>query len=170
MLKQSILKTWLKVRPDVGGRDLFINGYGNPINYSSMETYHNRHLKKLGLFESPEPGSTRSRSGRNIHEIRDFFKTRFHLSHADLLVADFCMGHDIDPLGYDKAMRDESYVRNEYRKAEPWLNFRSQDPQLIPIDQYENVLRQNDELEKKVKLEFVDIRAELRKMRGLGGE
>lgn len=80
------------------------------------------------------------------------------------------MGHDIDPLGYDKAMRDESYVRNEYRKAEPWLNFRSQDPQLIPIDQYENVLRQNDELEKKVKLEFVDIRAELRKMRGLGGE
>jgi hypothetical protein len=84
------------------------------------------HLKKLGLIESPEPGSTRSRSGRNIHEIRDLLKTRFHLSHADLLVADFCVGHDIDPLGYDKAMRDESYVRNEYRKAVDYVPNRAE--------------------------------------------
>ena len=59
---------------------------------------------------------------RTFHEMRDVFKTRFHKSGADPVVAEFCIGHEVDPLGYNKAMSNVSYVSREYRKAEPWLN------------------------------------------------
>jgi len=53
------------------------------------------------------------------------------------------MGHQIDPLGYNKAMRDVSYVRKEYRNAEKWLNIISENPEFIRVDEV-------DELKEKI--------------------
>lgn len=71
------------------------------------------------------------RYGKNPHELRDLFLTEWHRSGADLDAANFMMGHTIDPLGYDKIMRDEDYARAQYRKAAPYLNILSENPRVI---------------------------------------
>lgn len=42
-----------------------------------------------------------------------------------------CVLHDVDPLKYDKIMRDMAGTKAEYRKAMPFLNIFSEDPTKI---------------------------------------
>ncbi len=85
------------------------------------------------------------------HELRDLFKTEWHRgcasTGADLVCSDFFMGHDVDPLKYDKLMRDTSFALEQYRKVLPWLNILSEDPRKIERSE---VLTQLEASETKV--------------------
>ncbi|MCJ7631688.1 hypothetical protein MUP77_04705, partial [Candidatus Bathyarchaeota archaeon] len=86
---------------------------------------------------NPIQNDTGNRTGRNLHELRDLFKTQFSKSPAKLMVADYCLGHSIDPLGYDKSFRDEKFFRDEYRKAVPYLEIMSSGRPFHQIDESE---------------------------------
>jgi len=55
------------------------------------------------------------------------------MSGAAPAVAEFMMGHVVDPLGYNKFWRDPDYVAGEFLKAEPWLNVVSEDPGKVHV-------------------------------------
>lgn len=56
------------------------------------------------------------------------FRTRWEKSGASGAAAEFFLGHVVDPLEYNKAMRDSGYALDQYQIAEPWLNIVSSDP------------------------------------------
>jgi len=66
------------------------------------------------------------------HELRDLFRTQCHYAQRyagfDGDCAEFFLEHEIDPLKYDKIMRDVTSTMSEYRKLMPFLNVLSEDP------------------------------------------
>lgn len=137
------LEAWLEVRPE--GTHIFYSSIGTPLSYIAFKSYWLRHLKRLGLTDAKPTGDTGRRTGKSPHELRDVFRTRWEKSGASGTVAEFLMGHVGDPLGYNKATSDESYVRAEYRKAERWLNVVSMDPSKVSTDR---VIELEEELQK----------------------
>jgi len=144
----NTLKDWLEVRPN-RSRAIFTNQFGDPVSEKSIRNYWTRHLKNLGIIKPPENPSHRTRYGKNPHELRDLFRTRWQKSGASPEVAEFLMGHIVDPLGYNKAMRDHDYVAGEYMKAEPWLNILSEDPSKVPLRDVLAMKRRIEELERE---------------------
>jgi hypothetical protein len=94
------------------------------------------------------------RYGANPHEMRDVFRSEWHLSRADPDVAEFIMGHDIDKNRYDKIMTLHlEYAEDEYRKALPFLNILSEDPRKLPLDKVralEEKTQEIDELKRRM--------------------
>ena len=83
----------------------------------------------------------RVRYGVNPHEIRDLMRSRWQISGADPLVCEHFMGHEIDPNAYNKFMSYEpQYVFQEYKKALPYLNVLSNDPNKIDRTEVEEHL------------------------------
>lgn len=88
---------------------------------------------------------TNVRYGVNPHEIRDLMRSRWHVSGADGDVAEFMMGHNIDPNNYNKFMKIEPwYPLQEYRKALPWLNIVSQDPSKVDRTEIDSKLESSE--------------------------
>ena len=110
---------------------IFQNQRGNPVQVQNINIYLRRHFRRLGSLRSQGGNGPGARYGKHPHELRDLFRTRWHLSGANALVAEFFMGHRVDPLGYNKAMRNREYVVSEYMKAEPWLNVLSEDAEKV---------------------------------------
>ena len=55
--------------------------------------------------------------------MRDLARSLWHQSGADKDVAEFIMGHIVDRNKYDKIYTlDPEWVKDEYRKALPYLN------------------------------------------------
>lgn len=85
------------------------------------------------------------RYGCNAHEIRDLFRSEWELSGARGIVAEFMLGHSIDPNKYNKIMKlHPEWAEGQYSIAEPYLNILSEDPRHIPVDrvlQLEHELR-----------------------------
>lgn len=84
-----------------------------------------------------------NRYGVNPHEIRDLMRSRWHLSGADPLVAEFMMQHDeqVDPNHYNKfAKYEPSYPIMEYKKALGWLNVLSNDPNKVDRSEVQDQL------------------------------
>lgn len=76
------------------------------------------------------------RYGISPHEMRDLFRSCWETSPAKGVVAEFFMGHAIDPNNYNKFFKtDPDWVESQYKKAVPWLNIISEDPRKIPIDE-----------------------------------
>jgi hypothetical protein len=100
---------------------------GTAIDYPDLQQYWFGKLRKLGYVKARAEGvdPKRDRTGKNLHELRDIFRTRWHISGADPLCAEFHMGHTVDPLGYNKAMQNKDYTAEEYQVAEPILNIMS---------------------------------------------
>lgn len=144
---------WLKRRPR-NARAIFVNQYGEPLNEESIRTYWLRKLKRLGLVEPGEPGGKGNRYGKSPHEIRDVFRSQWEKTPAKGSVAEFMMGHQIDPLEYNKAFRDESWTLNEYLKALPWLNILSEDPEKIPVKDFNRMQRRYEEAYKQIREEL----------------
>ena len=65
------------------------------------------------------------RIGKGLHELRESFRSLWEKSPAKASVAEFVMGYVVDPLFYNKAFRDEKWVRGEYEKALPMLQIMS---------------------------------------------
>ena len=157
------------VRPDEGD-SVFLTQHNTALRYKTLSTYWMDHLKRLGLVEPSH--SKRRRTGKNPHELRDMGRTRFQFSDADPLVAEFIMGHIVDTNQYNKAMQNEDYVRLEYRKAEPWLNVLSEDPERISVsehlrkvEEYDDLKQRIEELEEIKRFYEIDRRIEERKKR-----
>ena len=120
------LREWIAVRPP-DAEEMFTNQHGRPINVHSARLYWLRHLEKLGFIQRQRNGKKSNRYGKNPHEMRDVFRSQWEKSPAKGSVAEFMMGHIVDPLHYNKACRDEDWVREEYRQALPMLQIMSSD-------------------------------------------
>lgn len=118
---KKALSDYLRVRP-VGGTAIFLNQFGEPIKKREIWNQMNYHLIKMGHIKKGEKGDTSNRYGYNPHEMRDLFRTQWEYSPAKGIVAEFMMGHIVDPLGYNKAMMNENFVLNELILATPYLN------------------------------------------------
>jgi hypothetical protein len=74
------------------------------------------------------------RYGVNPHEMRDLGRSRWQSSGADPMVAEFCMGHTnkVDSNKYLDWMKyEKAYPLKEYRKALPFLNVLSCEPEKV---------------------------------------
>jgi len=99
----------------------------------------------LGWASELKVNYTNVRYGVNPHEIRDLMRSRWQVSGADPLVAEFMMGHDVDLNHYNKFMAYEpQYCVQEYRKALPWLNVLSQDPEKVDRSEIDSKLEERD--------------------------
>ena len=139
------LKEYIKERKkyvNSGNREyIFLTTKGNPLTYSTLFQSWMRVLRRLKLIPVAQKG-THHRYGKNLHELRDFYRTRWEKSPASKNVGEYFMGHIVDPLGYNKANYDQEYMKLEYSKSEPFLNVISQDP--TKIDHYEMIQKQNN--------------------------
>ena len=112
-------------------------------------------------------GSIRYRM--KTHEIRDLFRTEFHrastYARADGDCAEFFMGHSIDPLKYDKIMRDRKYALEQYRKALPWLNVLSENPRVVDRSEVSEQLEAQKAETRAVTDRMVKLERELEEIR-----
>ncbi len=121
------LKAWIEVRPS-GHEQIFLTrafedkekGIRRPVSHRSVMMYWLKHLEKTGLINR-NGGNHTTRYGMNLHEIRDVFRSQWEKTPAKASVAEFMMGHVVDPLEYNKAHRDEAWTLQEYGKAAPLL-------------------------------------------------
>jgi len=95
-------------------------GYGNIVTLARMML---RLGRRIGVIPNQSKAfDTSVRYGYNLHEMRDVAKSLWHESGADLLVADFCMGHTVDALGYDKVYQlSPDYAVRQFKAAEPYI-------------------------------------------------
>jgi len=149
------LRYWLPNRPS-GVNTIFANQMGTELTEWGLRMYWLRHLERLGLIDKVDTENMGNqkygiRYEKNPHELRDLFRTRWQKSGRSSEVGEFFMGHDIDPLGYNKAMKDKKYTRGEYRRAKKWLNILSEDPEHIHIDDVEeNITKEISDLRRIV--------------------
>jgi len=133
-----------------GREAIFINRFGGPVKKNAVYQYWLRHLRRLGLAERKT--DVGHRTGKNPHEMRDTFRSRWRISGVDVEVAEFFMGHDLDKLGYDKS--PEAYpewFEEQYLEAGPWLNVMTQDPQKVSVKEVHNLRMENRRLEEEIK-------------------
>jgi len=82
--------------------------------------------------------SKRHRYTARLHETRDLGSSRWGQSGADRFVREVIMGHNmtkLDPNKYEKVKYQEGLAEDEYRKALPYLNILSVDPDKISRSQ-----------------------------------
>jgi integrase len=126
------VKDYLAVRPEIGSNAIFISQYGDPLTKDALYQQWTTYAKKLGIIKPDQQtleeiaqGKRRRcqiRFGKNVHEIRDTYRTLAAKAHADRDIAEFLMGHVIDRLGYNKAMSDVDWVKSEYQKFSKAFN------------------------------------------------
>ena len=145
------IRDYLKERPDSQGA-IFINKDGNPVNKYAVKLYWLRHLDQLDIIDRKQNGDTGTRYGKNLHELRDTFRTQWEKSPAKGSVAEYLMGHVVDPLEYNKAFRDEAWTLSEYKKALPMLQIMSSSTPYGKVDlsTVERLRRENQELRRKM--------------------
>jgi hypothetical protein len=137
------LKQWLDVRPGSTVRirvpddpslvpssdPMFLTRDGRPIRPQTVSNVY-REVGKRAAVNVPGGARMGQFKGARIrypfhsHEVRDTLVTLARSCKADVEVAQFLTGHDIDDLKYDKsAWNDVGFFRNEYLKiARPALN------------------------------------------------
>ncbi len=82
--------------------------------------------RRIGVIDPIKRGAGRGhQTGKNLHELRDVFRSQWEKSPAKASVAEFLMGHVVDPLEYNKAHYDRKWVRKEYLNALPMLQLMS---------------------------------------------
>ena len=120
---------------------------------------------RVGLIPL-KAGAKHDRYGYNIHEFRDVARTSAQTMYQkngltvegrvidfDPLAVEFFMGHEVDPLAYNKFYKDEEYIRRQYRIIERRLNIISNDPEV------EEVRREGGEALRLKTKEIDDLRS-----------
>lgn len=116
------------------------------LNNDAVEqTYIDLLRKRLGLIPRAK-GAVHSRYGLNLHEWRDVARTSAQTMYQkngltvegrvidfDVLAVEFFMGHEVDPLAYNKFYEDYEYTRRQYRIVERRLNILSNDPEVEEV-------------------------------------
>ena len=123
-------------------------------------------VRRAGLIPQEHAKETGTRYGYNTHEMRDVARSLLHThGKADGLDQDcveLWLGHEIDPLHYNKFYLDREYVQHQYCLAEKFLNIISNPPVTT-----EEVKRQKQELE-DLRLQVADanrLHAEVAELR-----
>ncbi len=104
---------------------ILYSSWGTPINENAIYDYWRRKLVALGIRIPVGDGDPTNRYGDNQHEIRDVLRSQWQKTNADKTVIEYMLGHTIDPLGYNKAYKDDAWVISEIRKAMHMLNIMS---------------------------------------------
>ena len=125
----------------------------------TLQHYWMDRLTKLGLVKRRKGRG--QRYGKNLHELRDVFRTQWEKSPAKGSVAEYMMGHKVDPLEYNKAHKDDKWTLQEYKKARSMLEILSSARPFGLIDE-DSV----DEL-KTLLADSLQREAELLKMQGM---
>jgi len=144
------IRTYLETRPE-DAEAIFVTKFHKPITIHSLKLYWRRHLRQLGLLKDGEGAGRGVRYGRNLHEIRDLFRTRWEKSPAKASIAEFILGHIIDPMEYNKIYRHLDYATEQYLLAEPWLNILSEEPEKVSIYEFNKARRDLQEARKILK-------------------
>jgi len=136
----AALRNYIPFRQKVIGEQyIFYTRHRRPVSYHSSGRYWRRHMRRIGIMKPKAErsgtimpyGVTKEHTGMPMHEMRDVFRTRWRKSGVHIDIAEFMMGHKIDPLNYDKACQDEEWTALQYRKVLPWLNLISEpDPDI----------------------------------------
>jgi len=174
------IRDYLLTRPE-GGNAIFLNQFGDPVSPKAASVYWTRHLVKLGFIVLTPEKRGAARYGKNMHELRDVFRSQWEKSPAKASVAEFQMGHVVDPLQYNKAHRDEAWVREEYLDALPMLQIMSDETPFGKVNG-KTVKKLEDkiaELETQIEMmipafkvaqRMMDQRKELKELRGAPAE
>lgn len=102
---------------------IFYSQFKTPIQKPTLQHYWMDRLEKLGIVMRRKGHG--HRYGKNLHELRDVFRTQWEKSPSRVSVAEYMMGHKVDPLEYNKAHKDEKWVRAEHKRALPLLEIMS---------------------------------------------
>lgn len=111
---------------------IFINEKWKPLRKQDISTYIKRHATVLGFIKK-EYGKDHVRYRIHAHEIRDTYRTEWNLTPAKPIIAEFCMGHQIDPNNYNKLFHRPEYVEEQWKLALPYLNILSENPRAIKM-------------------------------------
>lgn len=166
------LETYMKVRPNVDG-PIFITRFKSPITVDTARHHWNNTMRRLAIIPTVETSSHEERAslrhGKNVHEIRDSMRSRVRLSGADIAVFEWFMGHAtaLDKYNYDKSpWINPEWFREQYLKAEPWLNLLTEDPETVPRAQYQRQVAKVEDLATKydsILATVEELKKELRK-------
>jgi integrase len=117
------IRAYIPRRPE-GATAIFCNQFKEPLKASSVSwTWHEK-MKKLGLVKKKGSG-TGNRYGMNPHQLRSLFRSQWEKSPVKGIIAEFLMGHQVDPLNYNRFNMDEAFVRGEYINALSMLEIMS---------------------------------------------
>jgi len=147
---------------------IFYGQKGTPLAEIGLSWYWYQKLIQLGLIVPLKNGNPGNRYGKNLHEIRDTFRSKVTGICAEERIPtsmfEFMMGHQVDKNLYDKYCNDEVAVRIQYRKAIPYLNIMTSNRALGLYDE--------EEVEKEREIERASVMREesASSITGLGPE
>jgi hypothetical protein len=123
------------------------NNRGRPVSKVAEYVYWSRKCEQIGILERIGNSDCRNRYGVNPHEMRDLFRSQWEKTPAKASIGEYLMGHQIDPLEYNKAFRDVPWVISELNKAIPLLNIMSSNLPfgLYDKDDIEDIIKQESE-------------------------
>lgn len=131
---------------------IFVDQFGGPIQYNGLRMYWSRLLRRLGLIE-PKGSYSGNRYGKNLHELRDLFRSRWRLTGIDVELAEYFLGHGLDRYGYDKSpQHDPEWFKDKYVEASSWLNILTEDPQKVSVKEVHSLRMENRRLEEELKM------------------
>ncbi len=137
---------------ETGRRTYYVCGECGAENYPTPELI--RELRAI-------------RYGCDPHEMRDLFRSEWQKSQADPIVAEFMMGHDIDPNKYNKFFNDVAWVESQYRLAEPWLNIISDNPRVVGVDRVKQLQETVERLKAERETEQQSLKEEIAELRAI---
>jgi integrase len=117
------IRAYFKIRPE-GSEAIFVTQYGTPVKATSVSWMWLKKAKRIGIVQ-PENEGHQTRYGKHAHLIRMVFKSQWVKSGRSPTISKFFMGHQVDPLDYNRAFTDERWVKREYRSALPLLQIMS---------------------------------------------
>lgn len=130
---------------------IFLTQSGTGLSDVTLYTMWHRRLLELGIINKHSKG--REYTGCGLHELWDRFRTRAQKSPApDKDMFEFFLGHDVDPLRYNKAMDDHEYTALQHKLGEPWRNILSEDPAYVSVYQDQELELENQRLRRSLGL------------------
>jgi integrase len=130
------LRKWMTLRPK-DATSIFTHQGRGPLARDGLQSYWIRHMRRLGIISGVKAWDKGNRTGRNIHEMRDVFRSQWAKSSAKAEVGEYVMGHSIDSLEYNKSFHDVDLYRKEYLKALPLLQVMSSGRPFKMVDEEE---------------------------------
>lgn len=145
------IRGWLEKRPE-NAEAIFTNKYGGPITKNAISLYWRRHLRDLGIITKKYNNDKSNRYGKNPHELRTLFRSQWEMTPAKMSVAEYLMGHQVDPLDYNQAFRNEAWTRKQYDLALPMLQIISSGRPFGQVgeDELEKLRSENRDLQKQI--------------------